>query len=99
MGSSFARNLDAFLTLKQLSQESFARAIGKSQGAVSHWLSGNREPASTTLSKICEVYGYSRDGFESYFLRQSKARGQGACHLTSFLFGTFAGTSNGTFTR
>lgn len=65
MGSSFARNLDAFLTLKQLSQESFARAIGKSQGAVSHWLSGNREPASTTLSRICEVYGYSRDDFVS----------------------------------
>lgn len=38
-------------------------------------------------------------GFKSYFLRQSKARGQGACHLTSFLLGTFAGTSNGTFTR
>lgn len=65
MGSSFARNLDAFLSSKQLSQESFARAIGKSQGAVSHWLSGNREPASTTLNKICEVYGVTRDDFIS----------------------------------
>ena len=38
-------------------------------------------------------------GFKSYFLRHNETRGQGVCHLTSFLIGTFVGTSNGTFTR
>ena len=65
MGSSFARNLTAFLDSKDLTQESFGRMIGKSQGAVSQWLSGNREPASTTLNKICEVFGLERDDFIS----------------------------------
>lgn len=65
MGSSFARNLTAFLDSKDLTQESFGRMIGKSQGAVSQWLAGNREPASTTLNKICEVFGLERDDFIS----------------------------------
>lgn len=65
MGSSFARNLTAFLDSRDLTQESFGRMIGKSQGAVSQWLAGNREPASTTLNKICEVFGLERDDFIS----------------------------------
>ena len=63
MGSSFARNLTAFLDSRDLTQESFGRMIGKSQGAVSQWLAGNREPA--TLNKICEVFGLERDDFIS----------------------------------
>ncbi len=65
MGSSFARNLTAFLDSRDLTQESFGRMIGKSQGAVSQWLAGNREPASTTLNKICDVFGLERDDFIS----------------------------------
>ena len=65
MGSSFARNLTAFLDSRDLTQESFGRMIGKSQGAVSQWLAGNREPASTTLNTICEVFGLERDDFIS----------------------------------
>ena len=65
MGSSFARNLTAFLDSRDLTQATFGRMIGKSQGAVSQWLAGNREPASTTLNKICEVFGLERDDFIS----------------------------------
>ena len=65
MGSSFASTLTAFLDSRALTHESFGRMIGKSQGAVSQWLAGNREPASTTLNKICEVFGLERDDFIS----------------------------------
>ena len=58
---SIGLNLSALLSDKKVKQSAFAQSIGASQGAVSHWISGNRRPSEHFLDEICSVYGVSRD--------------------------------------
>ena len=45
-----------FLLDKNLSQESFAKSIGTTQGTISKWISGAQEPRYSQLRAICKVY-------------------------------------------
>lgn len=58
---TISNNLRALLALKDVNQESFARHIGKTQGAVSGWLNGKRNPSMKTISAICEAYGVTTE--------------------------------------
>lgn len=58
-------NIEALLDAFNVTQEAFARSIGKTQGAVSQWLSGRNEPSSRTVERICEVYNLDKDDIMS----------------------------------
>ena len=47
-----------FLLDKNLSQESFAKSIGTTQGTVSKWISGVQEPRYSQLRAICKAYDF-----------------------------------------
>lgn len=59
------RNIEALLEARDITQDSLARAIGLSQGAISQWLSGKSSPSGKTVDRICEVYGLDRDDITS----------------------------------
>lgn len=55
-----ARFRDRFDLLKDrdgLTQASFAKKLGVTQGAISHWLTGRREPDLTDLEAIANALG------------------------------------------
>ena len=57
----FKEIIKEFLLDKNLSQDSFAKSIGTTQGTVSKWLSGIQEPRYSQLQAICKVYNVSAD--------------------------------------
>lgn len=59
--SPVVKNLLAIMRDKDLTQESFARAIGRTQGAISQWLSGAREPSMKTIGMICSAFGLTTE--------------------------------------
>lgn len=63
--NSVGRNIDAFINSRGLTQESFARAIKRSQGAVSQWISGETTPSSNSVKLICDAFGLTPDDVTS----------------------------------
>lgn len=57
----FKEIIKEFLLDKGLSQESFAKSIGTTQGTVSKWISGVQEPRYSQLRVICKVYDFPAD--------------------------------------
>ncbi len=47
----------AHMKLHSLSQETLADAMGRSQGAVGHWISGRRDINLNEFFKLCEAAG------------------------------------------
>lgn len=62
---SIRNNINALLLERDITQESFARAIGKTQGAVSQWLNGTRTPSASSVARICSAYGLDQDDIVS----------------------------------
>jgi len=48
-----------YVESKKLTQDEFARLLGKSQGQVSHWLNGTRKPSTPNIILIAEKTGIS----------------------------------------
>jgi transcriptional regulator with XRE-family HTH domain len=48
-----------YVQSKKLTQDEFAKQLGKSQGQVSHWLNGTRKPSTPNLLLISEKTGIS----------------------------------------
>lgn len=55
--SDFQTNLRRLMESENLNQVEFAKRIGKTPGAVSLWLKGERTPSLKTISEICEAFG------------------------------------------
>ncbi|MDR5611273.1 S24 family peptidase [Arsenophonus sp.] len=50
---------------KGLSQEKLGEILGKTQGAIAHWLNGRREPSIEDIAKIMKVLGISEINLNS----------------------------------
>ena len=63
MGANFKNILKDFLEENDLTQVSFAQAIGVKQSQVSEWLKGKAKPGYDTLKSIVIAYNISADYF------------------------------------
>lgn len=63
MDYSFPDILKDFLISNDLTQTSFARAIGAKQSQVSEWLKGKAKPGYDMLKKMSITFGVSADYF------------------------------------
>lgn len=63
MEPSFDEILKEFLLINNLTQTSFASAIGVRQSQVSEWLSGKAKPGYDTLRRISLAFNVSADYF------------------------------------
>lgn len=61
MGILFAANLLATLGMVGWTQKRLADALNITEGAVSHYIKGTREPSSVTLAKIASTLGVTVD--------------------------------------
>lgn len=59
------KNIEALLELNNIGQESFARTIGVSQGAVSQWLNGRSGLTPKSIKAICKAYNLTPDDIVS----------------------------------
>jgi len=67
--SLFSERLKEAMALRDVSQAELSRAIGKTQGAICNWVSGNRQPSLDNLKEICEYFNIPADyflGIENY---------------------------------
>ena len=58
---SIQQNLVALIDRERITQETFARKIGRSQGAVSQWLNGTKPPSMASDKLICDAFGLSEN--------------------------------------
>lgn len=63
MDKDFREILKDFLLEKNLTQVSFARAIGVKQSQVSEWLKGKAKPGYDTLKQMSKNFNVSSDYF------------------------------------
>ncbi len=63
MDKEFREILKDFLLEKNLTQVSFARAIGVKQSQVSEWLKGKAKPGYDTLKQMSKNFNVSSDYF------------------------------------
>lgn len=50
------QNLIALITRENITQETLARTIGRTQGAVSQWINGSKPPSMASIRRICDAY-------------------------------------------
>lgn len=62
------QNLMALIAKENITQETLARTIRRTQGAVSQWINGSKPPSMASVRRICEAYGLS----ESDILSESE---------------------------
>lgn len=60
---SFEEILQEFLTLKNLTQTAFAKAINVKQSQVSEWLKGKAKPGYDILKRMALAFDVSADYF------------------------------------
>lgn len=58
---SIQQNLVALIDRERITQETFARKIGRSQGAVSQWISGTKPPSMASVKLICKAFNLTED--------------------------------------
>lgn len=58
---SIEQNLVALIDRERITQDTFARKIGRSQGAVSQWLNGSKVPSMASVKRICDAFGLAED--------------------------------------
>ena len=63
MGANFKNILKDFLEENDLTQVSFAQAIGVKQSQVSEWLKGKAKPGYDLLRRMAIAYDISADYF------------------------------------
>ena len=63
MEMSFEEILQEFLTLKNLTQTAFAKAINVKQSQVSEWLKGKAKPGYDILNRMALAFDVSADYF------------------------------------
>ena len=63
MDRDFREILKDFLLEKNLTQVSFAKAIGVKQSQVSEWLKGKAKPGYDTLKQMSKSFNVSSDYF------------------------------------
>ncbi len=63
MEMSFEEILQEFLTLKNLTQTAFAKAINVKQSQVSEWLKGKAKPGYDILKRMALAFDVSADYF------------------------------------
>lgn len=57
----FGQRLKERIAEKGLSQKQFAKAVGITEGAVAHYIKGQRFPTYSVLCRISAKYGWSMD--------------------------------------
>ena len=57
----FGQRLKERIAEKGLSQKQFAKAVGITEGAVAHYIKGQRYPTYAVLCRISTTYGWSID--------------------------------------
>lgn len=63
MEERFEEILQEFLTLKNLTQTAFAKAINVKQSQVSEWLKGKAKPGYDILKRMAIAFNVSADYF------------------------------------
>ena len=63
MEMNFEEILQEFLTLKNLTQTAFAKAINVKQSQVSEWLKGKAKPGYDILKRMALAFDVSADYF------------------------------------
>lgn len=58
---SIQQNLVALIDRERITQETFARKIGRSQGAVSQWLNGTKPPSMASVKLICNAFNLTEN--------------------------------------
>ena len=54
---SFPVNLAYYMKQARMNQAELAKAVGKTEGAVSHWLAGHAFPRIDTVQRIATLFG------------------------------------------
>ena len=57
----FAERLKELRTEKGLSQRELAKAVGLTQGAITHWENGVRSPSGEALILLAKYFGVTSD--------------------------------------
>ena len=56
MNNFFTQNLQMFMEMRQMSNTELARKLGVSEVAVSRWKSGERNPRSEMIDRMCVIF-------------------------------------------
>lgn len=59
--NTFGKRLRAAITAAGVTQEQLGEHVGRSKGAVTHWVQDTSEPDLTTLARICDLLKVSAD--------------------------------------